>query len=112
MVSVYNLSTGGKVAEYTCSSREAVISAYAQFEKHDRNTWNYETKYGSLVVETNLTVACGDYCTMKEGVTGEDISNELDNSFSESMMDEAFDKDFDSDPEFRDKKWRLLNDGE
>jgi len=112
MVSVYNLSTGGKVAEYTCSPREAVISAYAQFEKHDRNTWDYENQYGSLVVEGKLTIACGDYCTMNEGVTDNDLLDALDDSFSESMMDEAFDKDFDSDPEFRDKKWRLLNDGE
>jgi len=112
MVSVYNLSTGENVGEYTCTPREAVISAYAQFEKKDFNTWDYENQYGSLVTEGELTIACGDYCTMNEGVTDNDLLNALDDSYLEDMMDRAMSECDQEKGELEEYKYRLLNEGE
>lgn len=39
-------------ANYSCSPRESVIAAYAQFSRKDFNTWNYEKAYGHLVRRT------------------------------------------------------------
>ena len=62
---VMNLSTGEKLI-YTCSPREAVISAFAQSKK-DYNTWNYKESYDHLVEEGKLTFLCGDFSAFKDG---------------------------------------------
>jgi hypothetical protein len=61
LVTVVNLSNPSDTRHYTCSPREAVIAAHAQ-SLLDWNTWDYETKYGSLVVTGQHTIACGDFC--------------------------------------------------
>lgn len=60
VVTVMNLRTGEK-QEFTCSPQEAVIAAYAQGEKHDFNTWDYQKRYSWLLEHGEHTVACGDY---------------------------------------------------
>ena len=61
---VINLLTG---AEYTYSipATEAVVAAYALYEKRDGNTWNYRKHYGHLlrIVENQgrRYAACGDF---------------------------------------------------
>ncbi len=52
---------------YTCDPRSAVICAYAQ-SLNDWNTWDYEKKYGNLVLEGKYTFSCGDFCAKKDGV--------------------------------------------
>lgn len=42
-----------------------MIAAFAQ-SKGDYNTWDYERKYGSLVVEGKVSVACGDFSALIE----------------------------------------------
>lgn len=62
VVTVFNLATYDELV-FSCAPREAVIAAYAQ-SKGDYNTWDYESKYGSLVRysgEGNRTVSCGDF---------------------------------------------------
>lgn len=62
MNAVFNLATGKYQAIYTLNPREAVIAAYAQCTMKDWNTWEYETKYGAMVIEGKHTAACGDFC--------------------------------------------------
>ena len=62
---VMNLLTGEKLI-YTCSPKEAVVSAFAQ-SKNDYNTWNYKENYDHLVEEGNLTFLCGDFSVFKDG---------------------------------------------
>jgi len=61
---VLNLDTGKYIAQYSCSPRDAVIAAYAQFEKKDFNTWDYNDRYGSEVLQTARVIACGSYSAM------------------------------------------------
>jgi hypothetical protein len=63
-VTVINLFTKEKKI-YTCSSREAVIAAYAQ-EKGDWNTWQYKERYDKLVLQGRYTLLCGDWSTLKD----------------------------------------------
>jgi hypothetical protein len=49
---------------YSCSPREAVIAAHAQ-SLRDWNTWDYETRYGHLVVEGVARVSCGAFYAAK-----------------------------------------------
>lgn len=66
---IFNLSTGKYLQQLYCSKsitmEEAVISAYAQLINMDYNTWDYKTKYSSLVNETSNTIACGDFVINK-----------------------------------------------
>jgi hypothetical protein len=62
---VINLKTLEKRI-YSLPPRDAAIAAYAQ-ERGDYNTWDYEARYGHLITEGFITVACGDWCAMKGG---------------------------------------------
>lgn len=64
-VTVMELSTANTQI-FTCTPREAVISAYAH-ARHDGNTWQYADHYGHLVTETDLCVTCGDFSAFKDG---------------------------------------------
>lgn len=70
--SVLNLSTGDSIT-YTCEPREAVIAAYAQ-SLGDYNTWDYAERYGNLVTEGRVSIACGDFSAMKEATARIDLS--------------------------------------
>ena len=64
MADVYKLDDLQFKASYSCSPRQAVIAAYAQFDKKDFNTGDYK-KYDELVVENKDFVTCGDFSTSK-----------------------------------------------
>lgn len=64
-VTVLQLSTGDTQI-FTCTPREAVLSAYAH-ARRDGSTWDYEKRYGHLVTETDLVVTCGDFSAFKDG---------------------------------------------
>ncbi|HXK39407.1 MAG TPA: hypothetical protein VJ837_01050 [Candidatus Paceibacterota bacterium] len=76
-VRVFNLATGTWVGEWTCTPREAVIAAHAQ-SLGDYNTWDYEERYGSLVVNNKKTVRVGDY-TAEDLLPNEGRKEERDN---------------------------------
>ena len=61
---VYDLRTGEIVAIYTCMPEEAVRCAFAQFEKKDFNTWDYENKYPIQYGAAKASVSCGDYAAI------------------------------------------------
>ena len=61
---VYDLRTGELRAIYTLSPEQAVICAYAQFEKKDFNTWQYTEKYSFRYGIAKASVSCGDYCAL------------------------------------------------
>lgn len=63
-VVVYDLSSTREQTFVGVSPREAVIAAYAQ-SRGDYSTWEYEGRYGGLVILGNLTVACGDFCASR-----------------------------------------------
>jgi hypothetical protein len=66
MCIVMNLITQEKQA-YTCEPREAVIAAYAQ-SMGDFNTWEYEEKYGKLLIKVgSYTFMCGDFSVFQDG---------------------------------------------
>ena len=65
MIDVYKLGDLQFKASYSCSPRQSVIAAYAQFDKKDFNTGNYNKKYGMMVVEHKDFVTCGDYNARK-----------------------------------------------
>lgn len=48
---------------YTCKPEEAVIAAYAQARK-DWSTWEYQKRYGSLVMRGEVSVSCGDFSAL------------------------------------------------
>ena len=61
LVEVHNLSEyNSRPLIYTCSPEEAVIAAYAQSKK-DFSTWQYQERYGHLLLRGKLTVNCGDF---------------------------------------------------
>lgn len=64
-VTVMNLKDGSK-QYFTCSPREAVLSAYAHSVKNG-NTWQYEQFYGRLIIEGKMTISCGDFSAFKDG---------------------------------------------
>lgn len=68
MTTVVNLKTGD-VLRYSCSPREAVISAHAQ-SLGDWNTWGYQTRYGNMTAFGKYTVSCGDMCAFQEQYAG------------------------------------------
>lgn len=61
---VMDLRTGEYVGWWTIPPKEAVIAAYAQFEKEDYNTWLYEERYSHMLVRGRYSVACGDYAAL------------------------------------------------
>lgn len=73
MVTVMNLSNPSEKRHYTCTPRQAVIAAYAQTKgvmgnnMGDWNTWQYEERYGYLVIEGKYCIACGDWSVFKDG---------------------------------------------
>lgn len=73
MTTVMNLSNPNHKIQYTCKPREAVIAAYAQNLRPnpsvigDWNTWQYEERYGHLVVEGKFCISCGDWSAFKDG---------------------------------------------
>ena len=64
ITTVVNLATQQKQT-YTCSPREAVLAAYAQ-SMNDWCTWQYEERYGSLVLEGRYSYCCGDFAALKD----------------------------------------------
>lgn len=64
MITVFNLSTGGEHFYAGCTPTEAVVSAHAQ-SLGDWNTWQYDDRYGPLVVTNTATVRCGDFSAAK-----------------------------------------------
>jgi hypothetical protein len=67
MILVRNLASGEELL-YSCSPRQACIAAYAQCERRDFNTWDYEERYGHLVEEASLTLIVGNWAAFKEQV--------------------------------------------
>ena len=63
---VVNRKTG-RVYKYAQASRQAVLSAYAQYEVHDPSLdiQGYWAKYGHLLVETPTEFQCGDFCVLR-----------------------------------------------
>jgi len=59
---VMNLSTEKKIY-YSLPAEDAVMAAYAQEEKRDWDTWQYE-KYQPLRRYGQCTVSCGDWCAI------------------------------------------------
>jgi hypothetical protein len=51
---------------YTCTPKNAVISAYAQSLK-DWNTWDYIKRYSYLIEEGEHTFLCGNFSVFKDG---------------------------------------------
>lgn len=66
MITVMNLSNPTEKMHFTSSPKMAVIGAYATSKK-DNNTWQWEERYGHLVVEGKFTLACGDWSAFKDG---------------------------------------------
>lgn len=62
---VMNLATREKQV-YFCEPRKAVLAAYAQ-SFNDYNTWNYEKRYGHLLLEGKFCLVCGDFSAFKDG---------------------------------------------
>lgn len=62
---VMNLSTREKQV-YFCEPRKAVLAAYAQSFK-DYNTWQYEERYGHLLLVGKHCLACGDFSAFQDG---------------------------------------------
>jgi hypothetical protein len=59
-----NLKTGEE-RHYTCDARTAVVASYAQ-DRGDYETWDYETRYGPLVVAGRWHWFCGDWGARRE----------------------------------------------
>jgi hypothetical protein len=55
------------VAVYSLSPREAVIEAYRQFELHDYNWWESNSRVPQ-VQEGTFVFACGDYVAKKKAI--------------------------------------------
>lgn len=86
-----NLRTGEELL-YHLPPRQAVLCAFAQFPEElspqrrrenvrgellsvlrsrDAQTWLYEQRYGHRIEEGLHTVACGDWCALKEAAAQE-----------------------------------------
>lgn len=66
MTEVVDLRTGEAVATYSTPPAQAVVAAYAQFERGDFHTWEYQEKYAGRLVAGRVSIRCGDYCAMME----------------------------------------------
>ena len=64
-VIVKKLGTNKEAVYIGITPRKAVIAAYAQ-ERNDYNTWNYISKYDSMVQETVNVVTCGNWTALKD----------------------------------------------
>ncbi len=71
LVRVFDLDTDKDGPTYTCDPRMAVICAHAQ-SLGDWNTWDYETAWGHMVVESDSTVRCGSFTTSTFGTIRSD----------------------------------------
>lgn len=63
MTEVFNLATSER-GTYSCDPHQAVIAAYAQ-ERGDYSTWDYASRYSSLVRTGPRVVVCGDWTAMR-----------------------------------------------
>lgn len=61
---VLNLATGEE-QYYALPPERAVIAAYAQ-SLNDWNTWDYATRYASLLMIGRYSVSCGDFSALKQ----------------------------------------------
>lgn len=61
-VRVLNLSTDAERIYEGIMPKEAVIAAFAQAERKDYNTWDYETRYTAQVLTGRFTYSLGDWC--------------------------------------------------
>lgn len=76
-VTVYNLDNPDRIVYYAgITPAQAVMCAYAQMDRRDFNTWEYENKYSSLVKESELMYFCGNWAAYKEGVV-EEMKNKI-----------------------------------
>lgn len=79
-VTVVNLSTCDELL-YWVDPEQAVLCAHAQFPHgvaaqrdgrmirlRDASTWEYRARYGHLLQRGRHTIACGDWCTLREDV--------------------------------------------
>lgn len=64
LTEVFNLSTGKKVC-YTLPPTQAVAAAWFQYTQKNWNTWSYDWEQAPVVYGV-YTVACGDWCCVKE----------------------------------------------
>ncbi len=62
--SVMDLRVGRYVGKWSLHPREAVIAAFAQLEKKDWNTWDYEKHYSASVVYGLYSVRVEDYAAL------------------------------------------------
>ena len=63
MTTVINLATGEEVV-FDLAPREAVIAAYAQFERRDMNWWSYGNKFEKFVTQGKHSIACGNWAAI------------------------------------------------
>lgn len=64
---VLDLDKGDWVGTYSLPPRQALIAAHAQIVHNDFNTWDYESRYGSLVTETEKCYTIGSLSVLKRG---------------------------------------------
>lgn len=60
---VYNLENDTE-AVYSLPPEEAVIAAFAQFERLDFDFLGYSQRYGNRVRRGEVSVLCGDWCAV------------------------------------------------
>jgi hypothetical protein len=65
MTEVLNLNTG-ETYTYDLPPEKAVICAYEQYERKNRNTWAYDFSETRLTIGKH-TVACGNCSALKKG---------------------------------------------
>ena len=78
MVAVFNLATGEGVTYVGISAQAAEVAAPVQFpqgvaHEHregvqhvaDANTWDYQARYGHIVVRRRVGVSCGDWAALE-----------------------------------------------
>jgi hypothetical protein len=60
MTKVYHVDQPGRVQTFSLTAKEAVLAAYAQ-SMNDYNHWDYEDKYGHLVLSLSKGYMCGPF---------------------------------------------------
>jgi hypothetical protein len=63
---VINLQTLVEVG-YTLPPKQALIAVYAQMERKDFSTWDYERRYEGKIKESEFFYHLGDWAVVKSG---------------------------------------------